>query len=183
MPARVRPQHPRKRRNECSYRTPALVSYTFICTFSLATHTHTLCSLPFCSPHHSLAGVILYSCWPTSPHSLGSKHTHTCLTGSIANCVPIHHAAYCSGRRLIIAKFVVCVCVILVFYIRYLGSLRYVRASPTAWKRCQKLSFNTTLHWLVVLLCITANHCLLFAFHPVTQWVKNISGRHGHHMT
>lgn len=42
--------------------------------------------------------------------SLGSSHKNTsALLWSIANCVAIHHAAYCSGRWLITANFVVCV--------------------------------------------------------------------------
>lgn len=134
--------------------------------------THTCTALIFfCSPHPCLAGVILYSYCPTSPPSLGSTHTHThpphiCLTGSITDCVAIHHAAHRSGRRLITANFalLVCVCVCdALVRSTYSASLlpSYIPCSLKHTVSACNKSFSSKLGWLVHLRGTTQHFLVL----------------------
>jgi len=111
-------------------------------TLVYANTKYSHCSLPSCSPHHCLAGVILYSCWPTSPLSLGSTHTHT---HTYTHLLYWKYNWLCSYSSCCILQWpkvdysqlssvCVCMCVTLVFYITHLAFAHFAHTSPAAWK-------------------------------------------------
>ena len=155
-------------------------------TLVYANTKYSHCSLPSCSPHHCLAGVILYSCWPTSPLSLGSTHTHT---HTYTHLLYWKYNWLCSYSSCCILQWPkvdysqlssVCLYVCNFGILHYTSSIcplcSYIPCSlKNSVSSCNK-SFNTTLGWLEHPLPVSNSNIFYFFFLPsvlCTEWTIN----------